>query len=163
MYIFGIFAAYRQAEWSGLKTGIYIVAVGLKIVGNKAQLWLMQRMPQLAKGTADQFCFLYEFATALLVRVLVLSMPDIGTAQLLSMANSVVEVKVRSHFLVKHLVAGTRLETDEERTVWKERGMWRVLDGNNDNTSTPRASSCASAPSTGCGLQSSTSRRSWAR
>jgi hypothetical protein len=163
VYIFGIFAAYRQAEWSGLKTGIYIVAVGLKIVGNKAQLWLMQRMPQLAKGTADQFCFLYEFATALLVRVLVLSMPDIGTAQLLSMANSVVEVKVRSHFLVKHLVAGTRLETDEERTVWKERGMWRVLDGNNDNTSTPRASSCASAPSTGCGLQSSTSRRSWAR
>jgi hypothetical protein len=139
VYVFGIFAAYRKAEWSGLKTGIYVVAVGLKIAGNKAQLWLMQRMPHLAKGTADQFCFGYEYATALLVRVLVLSMPDIGTAQLLSMANSVVEVKVRSHFLVKYLMAGTRLKTDEERKAWKERGIWRVLDGNNDNTSTPPA------------------------
>jgi hypothetical protein len=43
------------------------------------------------------------------------------------------------HAVVKYLVAGTRLETDEERTAWKERGIWRVLDGNNDNTSTPPA------------------------
>jgi hypothetical protein len=50
-----------------------------------------------------------------LSRVLVLSIPDIGTAQLLSMANSVVEVKVRSH--VKYLVAGTQLETNEERAA----------------------------------------------
>ncbi len=170
VYVFGIFAAYRKAEWSGLKTGIYVVAVGLKIVGNKAQLWLMQRMPHLSKGFADQFCFGYEYATALLVRVLVLSMPDIGTAQLLSMANSVVEVKVRSHFVVKYLVAGTRLETDEERTAWKERGIWRVLDGNNDNTSTPLASSAPPRLAQAVrlcfrmrGLQSSTSRRSWAR
>jgi hypothetical protein len=97
VYIFGVFAAYRKATESWLKTIVFTIALGIKIVGNKGQLELLQRMPHLPPAVADQFSFLYEFTTALLSRVLVLSIPDIGTAQLLSMANSVVEVKVRSH------------------------------------------------------------------
>ena len=133
VYVFGIFAAYRAATQTTLKTIVYFVALGIKIVGNKMQLWLMHRMPHLPLATTDQWAFFYEYTTALLCRVLVLSMPDLGTAKILSVVNSLVEVSVRLHFLVRYLVDGMRLETDEERTAWRERGFSRTLDGNNDN------------------------------
>jgi hypothetical protein len=71
--------------------------------------------------------------TALLCRVLVMSIPDLELAKLLSVVNSLIEVSGRLHFLVRYLVDGMRLVTDEERTAWRERGFWRSLDGNNDN------------------------------
>ena len=133
VHVFGIFAAYRAAATSWLKTIVYCIALGAKISGNKAQLWLMHRMPHLQPCTADQCAFCYELLTALLCRVLVMSMPDVNTAALLSVASSLVEVSSRLHFLVRYLVDGMRLVTDEESTAWRERGFWRTLDGNNDN------------------------------
>jgi hypothetical protein len=133
VFIFGIFAAYRAAPTSWLKTIVYSIALGTKISGNKAQLWLMHRMPHLQPCTADQMAFFYELATALLCRVLVMSMPDANTAALLSVASSLVEVGGRLHFLVRYLVDGMRLKTSDERAAWRERGFWRTLDGNNDN------------------------------
>jgi hypothetical protein len=69
----------------------------------------------------------------LLCRVLVMSIPDLEMAKLLSVVNSLIEVSGRLHFLVRYLVDGVRLVTDEERAAWRERGYWRSLDGNNDN------------------------------
>ncbi len=133
VYVFGIFAVYRAAPTSWLKTIVYSIALGTKISGNKAQLWLMHRMPHLQPSTADRSAFCYELLTALLCRVLVMSMPDVNTAALLSVASSLVEVSHRLHFLVRYLSDGMRLETNDERTAWRERGFWRTLDGNNDN------------------------------
>jgi hypothetical protein len=132
-YVFGIFAAYRAASTTWLKTIIFFVALGAKVSGNKAQLWLMHRMPHLQRATADQSAFFYEYLTALLCRVLVMSIPDLELAKLLSVASSLIEVSGRLHFLVRYLVDGVRLVTDEQRTAWRERGFWRALDGNNDN------------------------------
>ena len=79
-------------------------------------------------------CRICRYMTALMGRVLVLSIPDLHAAQLLSLAHSAIEILVRSHFLAKHLAEGTRLDSaSEERREWKTRGFWRVLDGNNDN------------------------------
>jgi hypothetical protein len=79
VYVFGIFAAYRAAPTSWLKTIVYSIALGTKISGNKAQLWLMHRTPHLQPCTADQTAFCHELLTALLCRVLVMSMPDANT------------------------------------------------------------------------------------
>jgi hypothetical protein len=133
VYVFGLFAAYRKAETTLMKTLVYVMAIAIKILGNKAQLWVMKQMPHLATATADQGAFFYEFLAALMCRVLVLSIPDLATAQLLSVANSVVEVAVRNHFFVKYQAAGQGLCTDDARKAWRERGFWRVLDSNNDN------------------------------
>jgi hypothetical protein len=116
-----------------LKAIIFFVALGAKVLGNKAQLWLMHRMPHMQRATADQMAFFYEYMTALLCRVLVMSIPDLELAKLLSVVNTLIEVSGRLHFLVRYLVDGVRLVTDEERTAWRERGYWRSLDGNNDN------------------------------
>ena len=134
-YVFGIFAAYRVASMGWLKTIIFFAALGAKVSGNKAQLWLMHRVPHMLRASADQGAFLYEYLTALLCRVLVMSMPDLELAKLLSVVNSLIEVSGRLHFLVRYLVDGVRLvtATDEECTAWRERGFWRSLDGNNDN------------------------------
>jgi hypothetical protein len=132
-YVFGIFATYRAASTTWLKTIIFFVALGNKVLGNKAQLWLMHRMPHMQRATADQMAFFYEYMMALLCRVLVMSIPDLELAKLLSVVNSLIEVSGRLHFLVRYLVDGMRLVTDEERTAWRERGFWRSLDGNNDN------------------------------
>jgi hypothetical protein len=132
-YVFGIFATYRAASTTWLKTIIFFVALGVKVSGNKAQLWLMQRMSNFPRTTADECAFFYEYMTALLCRVLVMSIPDLELAKLLSVGSSLIEVSARLHFLVRYLVDGVRLVTDEERTAWRERGYWRSLDGNNDN------------------------------
>ncbi len=133
IYVFGIFAAYRAASTTWLKTIIFFVALGAKVSGNKAQLWLMHRTPHLPRAAADQGAFFYEYMTALLCRVLVMSIPDLELAKLLSVVNTLIEVSGRLHFLVRYLVDGVRLVTNEERTAWRERGYWRSLDGNNDN------------------------------
>jgi hypothetical protein len=133
IYVFGIFAAYRAASTTWLKTIIFFVALGVKVSGNKAQLWPMHRTPHMQRATADEAAFYYEYVTALLCRVLVMSIPDLEMAKLLSVVNSLIEVSGRLHFLVRYLVDGVRLVTDEERVAWRERGYWRSLDGNNDN------------------------------
>jgi hypothetical protein len=97
----------------------------------------MQRLPNMEIAFADDAAFFGEYTTALLCRVLVLSMPDLNTAQLLSVTNSLIELGVRNLFLVKHLVAGMRLEADDDRTKWGMRGLWRTMDGNNDNVPPP--------------------------
>jgi hypothetical protein len=132
-YVFGIFAAYRAASTTWLKAIIFFLALGAKVSGNKAQLWLMQRMPRMPRAIADESAFFYEYMMTLLCRVLVMSIPDLEMAKLLSVVNTLIEVSARLHFLVRYLVDGVRLVTDEERTAWRERGYWRSLDGNNDN------------------------------
>ena len=116
-YVLGIFATYRVASTTWLKTIIFFVALGAKVAGNKAQLWLMHRMPDMPRATADLCAFFYEYMTALLCRVLVMSIPDLELAKLLSVVNTLIEVSGRLHFLVRYLVDGVRLMTDEERTA----------------------------------------------
>jgi hypothetical protein len=57
VYVFGIFAVYRATVATWFKTIVYFIALGIKISGNKAQLWLMHRMPYLQPCTADQLAF----------------------------------------------------------------------------------------------------------
>ena len=137
LYVFGIFAAYREAAETWQKALVYFFALLVKVGCNKATLLLMQRLPNMEIAFADDAAFFGEYTTALLCRVLVLSMPDLNTAQLLSVTNSLIELGVRNLFLVKHLVAGMRLEADDDRTKWGMRGLWRTMDGNNDNVPPP--------------------------
>ncbi|GMI38531.1 hypothetical protein TeGR_g7734 [Tetraparma gracilis] len=82
----------------------------------------------------DQQLYGYEYATALIVRILQLSLPDENTAMLVGLAGAVVEVGTRIFFYMLFLkkgLANPRM-TDEEKKKYAQRGKLRVQDASND-------------------------------
>ena len=78
---------------------------------------------------------MYEFATALLCRVLQLSIPSQQIAQLMSLFGCVLEMGVRVFFFNNYLKDGLQKDgkwTTKEKVAYRDRGMLRAQDGNND-------------------------------
>ena len=85
---------------------------------------------------ADWLLFFYEFMTATLLRVLQLSIPDIHTAQLMSLFGGLVEVCVRIFFFSNFVQVGMRTNhkamSKERKIKYALWGRMRVADANND-------------------------------
>jgi len=69
--------------------------MGIKVWGNKIMLRLTLGM---GPWLTDWLLFVYEVMTATLLRILLLSIPDLNTAQLMSLLDGLVEVCVRIFF-----------------------------------------------------------------
>ncbi|GMI27496.1 hypothetical protein TeGR_g2532 [Tetraparma gracilis] len=128
MGILTLFQLYEDVWW---KIFVTALALGIKICGNKAMLGLLGSLPMWA---CDTQLYGYEYSTALIVRILQLSLPDENTAMLIGLAGAVVEVGTRIFFYMLFLkkgLANPRM-TDEEKKKYAQRGKLRVQDASND-------------------------------
>ncbi|GMI41373.1 hypothetical protein TeGR_g7725 [Tetraparma gracilis] len=126
--ILTLFQLYEGIEW---KIFVTALALGIKIGGNKALLGLIGSFPMWG---IDCELYTYEYSTALIVRILQLSLPDENTAMLIGLAGAVVEVGTRIFFYMLFLKKGLAnpLMTDEEKKKYAKRGKLRVQDASND-------------------------------
>ena len=136
-YVLLIFKAFSWYEHTAWKVFITMVAQGVKIVGNKFMLKLMKG---LAGKTdfwyADLLMYEYEYVTALLCRVLQLSIPDQNTAIMVSLFGGILEVMCRVFYLLMFLNDGMKKdgewENEDEVYAYALRGKFRVGDAAND-------------------------------
>ena len=90
---------------------------------------------QLARRwVTDIHLYQYEITTALIVRMLQLSLPDENTAMLIGLAGAVIEVGTRIFFYVMFMKKGLSnpLMTSKEKKAYAKRGKLRVQDASND-------------------------------
>jgi hypothetical protein len=133
IYVTVIFAAFGYQDSSIWKAVVTIVAMGVKILGNKGLL-------KLATGktpfVTDWLLFFYEYATATLLRVLQMSIPDESVAIILSLFGAILEVCVRIYFFNRYIHAGLKTKrktmTASELFEYALWGRMRVMDGTND-------------------------------
>ncbi|GMI20818.1 hypothetical protein TeGR_g5474 [Tetraparma gracilis] len=126
--VLALFQLYEETWWKILVTTL---ALGIKISGNKAMLGLLGPLPMWC---SDTNLYTYEYSTAIIVRMLQLSLPDENTAMLIGLAGAVVEVGTRIFFYMLFLkkgLANPRM-TDEEKEKYAVRGKLRVQDASND-------------------------------
>ena len=107
-----------------------LLAFSIKVLGNKGMLKIVAGgRPWLT----DFNLFFCEFATATLLRVLQLSIPNEHIAQLTSLFSATAEVFVRVFFFNRFTLAAMRTNpkdmTDEQRFKFAQRGRLRVVDG----------------------------------
>jgi hypothetical protein len=126
--VFWLFRAGDSTEW---KVFVTMLALGIKVAGNKGMLLLVGK---LAPWIVDINLYNYEFSTALLFRLLQLSIPDESTAQMVTVVGSVVEVCVRLYFFTAFVKAGMKntAMSKKEELKYAKWGKLRVQDGNND-------------------------------
>jgi len=133
VYVIVIFAVFELKEGSLWKVAITVLGLAVKIVGNKAMLLLIKGKPA---WTVDWLLFFYEMTTATLLRVLQLSIPDVQTAQLMSLFGAVSEVCVRIYFYTRYAQYGMNTNfndlRDDEKRKYASWGRMRVQDGTND-------------------------------
>ena len=118
---------------------MYLAGLQIKVLGNKLQLHLMAKNRKLSLWFSDDMVFFFEFTTALLLRVMLLSIPDEQNALLLSILNVAVELMVRNWFFVDYISKGAKLraglgleDNDHKQQAYRRRGQMRVMDGQND-------------------------------
>ncbi|GMI36517.1 hypothetical protein TeGR_g6066 [Tetraparma gracilis] len=123
-----MFQLYEGVWW---KIFVTALALAIKIGGNKALLGLMGALPMWG---SDSQLYQYEFSTALIVRILQLSLPDENTAMLIGLVGALIEVATRIFFYMLFLKKGLAnpLMTDEEKKKYAKRGKLRVQDASND-------------------------------
>ena len=83
----------------------------------------------------DFMLFWYEFSTALLCRVLQLSIPNTNAAILVSLLGAGAEMGVRAFYYISFLKAGMQQDGSwdkEEIVAYALRGKYRVADASND-------------------------------
>jgi hypothetical protein len=126
--ILWLFKAGDSVSW---KVFVTLLAFVIKVAGNKLLLTLLGG---LAMWLADLELYAYEFSTALLLRILQLSIPDEATAQTIGLVGAVAEVCVRIYFYNNFIKAGLKNQrmTDEQKRQYAKWGKLRVQDGNND-------------------------------
>jgi hypothetical protein len=131
--IFALYNAYGTDAW---KAAISVFALLVKVTGNKVEIKLIEFVGDgLSVWIADAMLFAYEFSTALLCRVLQLSIPSQQIAQFMSVFGCILEMGVRVFFFNNYLKDGLRKGgkwTEEEKVAYRKRGMLRAQDGNND-------------------------------
>jgi hypothetical protein len=131
-----IFVLYNVYDTDAWKAAISVLALLVKVTGNKAEIKLVEFGGDgIDDWAADVMLFSYEFATALLCRVLQLSIPSQQIAQLMSLFGCILEMGVRVFFFNNYLKDGLRKGgkwTEEEKVAYRKRGMLRAQDGNND-------------------------------
>ncbi|GMI31844.1 hypothetical protein TeGR_g11241 [Tetraparma gracilis] len=127
--ILSMYNVYESTSWKVFVTGFAWV---IKVTGNKFLLFLIQ--DKLAMFIADTQIFGYEYATALLLRILQLSIPDPTTAQLVSLISAIGEMAARIFFFNLFLKRGLKQKTmnKEEKRRYAVWGKLRVQDASND-------------------------------
>ena len=136
LYIFGIFRAFKAARSiPGGAEAVVLLGLMTKVTGNKLQLHLLSRS-KTPLFMMDSLVFAYELVTALLVRVMLLSIPDENTAVLLSLFNAATELMTRTWFFVDYISKGAKQRADlgvvGDSLKFRRRGLARVVDGSND-------------------------------
>jgi hypothetical protein len=133
-YSIGIFRMSDAMEHNAWKVAVALFALVIKVVGNKLQLRLIAKA-NMASWVADAMLFAFEFATALMCRLLQLSIPSQSAAQVISLCSAVVEIAVRIffyHMYIKVWLTKAGKMNKENRLVYQKRGKLRVQDGTND-------------------------------
>ena len=131
--MFVIFALFRANDSSVWRLFVTAMGLGVKIVGNKGLLILVK---ESRPWIADAIMFFYEYATATLVRVLMMSIPDEKTAIFVGLVGCVTEICVRIFFFLQYLKAGLDKGkvgvSEDELYEYARWGKRRVQDGTND-------------------------------
>jgi len=131
----GVFELFRQKESNAWKSSVALLALGLKVAGNKVLLMLLGSSEH--SWVADMNMFMYEYVTSLSCRVMQLSIPDEQTARYVSLAGLAAEIGVRVFYFNLFTRTGLRMISrgewgEEQRKRFKRQGMMRVVDGGND-------------------------------
>jgi hypothetical protein len=139
VYILGIFRLGDAAQAvAGGPEAVLLLALLVKMGGNKLQLRLLKNLPNVPLWVSDVSVFSYECLTALLVRMLLLSHPSESTAIYFSLFNAALELMTRAWFFVGYISTGGKqlagLEGDDStfHRAYVRRGQLRVLAGCND-------------------------------
>ena len=129
--LFSLFDLHDSIQW---KVFVSLIALGIKVTGNKGELILITK-GRIAGFVGDTMLFGYEITTALMCRILQLSIPDQAAAQLFSLSSAIIEMGTRvffyNLFLKAGMKSGKRMSKDEEKR-YKSWAYRRVQDGSND-------------------------------
>ena len=126
--IFGMNDAMDHNAW---KVSVALLALVVKVAGNKLQLKLIDKA-NVATWVADLMLFFYEFSTALLCRLLQLSIPSENAAKLMSLFSAIAEMAVRVYFYNLYIKAWCSKKgkmNKKELLAYQKRGKLRVQDG----------------------------------
>ena len=95
---------------------------------------LTPEQPRTNRFLLDFQLYGYEFSTALVVRVLQLSLPDESTAMMVALASAIIEVATRIFFYVMFLKANLKHQhmSADDKENYAKRGKLRVQDASND-------------------------------
>jgi hypothetical protein len=139
VYILGIFRLSNAAKAvAGGPEAVLLLALLVKMGGHKLQLQMLKNLPKVPLWFSNISVFGYEYLTALLVRMLLLSIPSENNAIYLSVFNAVLELMTRAWFFVGYISTGGKqlagLEGDNSKLhrAYVRRGQLRVLAGCND-------------------------------
>ncbi len=139
VYILGIFWLADAAKAvAGGPEAVLLFALLVKMGGNKLQLLMLKNLPKAPLWLSNVSVFAYEYVTALLVRMILLSIPSQSTAIYLALFNAAAELMIRSWFFVGYISTGGKqlvgLGGDNISTfhrAYVRRGQLRVVDGCN--------------------------------
>ncbi len=117
--------------------GLLLLALLVKMGGNKLQLLLLKKLPKTPLWLSNCSIFAYEYAMALLVRMMLLSIPSQSTAIYLSLFTAFAERMTRSWFFVGYISTGGKqlvglgVDNSTFHRAYVRRGQLRVIDGCN--------------------------------
>jgi hypothetical protein len=138
VYVFGIFRLFNAAKTTtGGSDAVLLLALLVKVGGNKLQIQLLRNNPKMALWTSNISVFTYEYLSALLVRLMLLSMPNERTAIYLALFNAFVELMSRTWFFVCYIsfgakqLAGLSFNEPKFHETFLRRGQLRAIDSCN--------------------------------
>jgi hypothetical protein len=138
VYILGVFRLNDAAKAvAGGPEAVLLFALLVKMVCNKLQLLLLKNLPKAPIWVSNVSIFLCEYGTALLVRVMLLSIPNQSTAVYLTLFNAAAELMTRSWYFVGYIstggkqLAGLGSDNSTFHRGYVRRGQLRVIDGCN--------------------------------
>ena len=132
-YVAGVVQLFQLSDRTYWKVLVTLLALAIKVGGNKCLLTILSRNTP-KPWLCDLTIFVYEYATALMCRILQMPIPNTTTAQLISLATAVVEVATRNFFFVLYLKAGMNNSfwVEKDRMAYAKRAKLRVQDCSND-------------------------------
>jgi hypothetical protein len=143
VYVFGIFRALESARnISGGPEMVFVAGLLVKVGGNKLVVLLLKKNRKVPLWLSHVIVFAYEYVTALLTRMILLSVPEESSAVFLSLFNAAVELMTRTWFFVSYISEGGKnhaglavstSESDRFHRAYVRRGQLRVMDGCNDS------------------------------
>ncbi|GMI44749.1 hypothetical protein TrCOL_g7078 [Triparma columacea] len=116
IYSLGIFRIYNASDSSAAKAAVAVLGLLIKVTGNKGLLVILN-LGDLPSWMQDITMFQYEYATALLCRIMQLSIPDPTAAMLMSLFGANLEMGVRVFFFTDFLKMGLRLQKRGRRAT----------------------------------------------
>jgi hypothetical protein len=138
VYVVGIFQLGDAAKAvAGGPEAVLLLALLVKMIGSKLQLLLFKNLPKVPIWCSNVSVYFYDYITALLVRMVLLSFPDVSRAIYLSLLSAALELMTRAWFFVGYISAGGKqlagLEGDNStlHRAYVRRGQLRVLAGCN--------------------------------